>query len=815
MRLRRPVLALIAALLAFGPVALPVAAASNVTLEARALLQGHTRAGSWMTVEVRVSNGGPAVTGELRLAGGSQGHTRFGVAVDLPTGSRKSFFLHAQPPAFGRSLTVDLVSAGSTVASTDVAYLVHDASQLVVGVVAARPQAIVAELDLPAGVNGAPAVVVPLAIADLPDRVEAWATLDRLVWQDVDSNQLSKGQLAALRGWLAAGGRLVVTGGTGGIATLAAFPDDLLPYRPTATVDLPAAAIAPLVEGLPADAPDLPSMAGSVTRGRSLLSVGDRAVAAEMTYGSGSVTLLGFDPATPSLVAVKGIAALWQRYLPPRFSGGGVAVDNDSNLISAVAQLPVLALPPVGGLLLLLAAYVLIIGPINYLVLRRLDRRELAWVTMPVLVVGFAVASYAYGSLVRGGEVILNEIAIVRGGSGVTDGQAQVYLGLFSPTRGTYDVTLPGGALVASPISAEFGGGTGADSLDVLQGDPARVRGLEIGYGSLRAIRADTPTTVPRLDVSLALKDGVITGRIDNTSDEPLEQVAVVVGNSVAVVGDLAAHSSGNVSLTPASNLFGQMIADRIVGQPFQNGPGIDDSTLKRAARFAMLNQLTFDPNTGMNRLSAEGPVVLAFADKSIIDVTVAGQSPRRSGRVLYVIPADLGISGHVVFESDLIRAVPLSIDQQFFAKEPSMISMGPGTTTVAYRTIPFRGSLAATELRIAITFGGGGVGSLASGEKIEPLPSPPTFCTDAANTTPQGCTARANDGLPYLQLWDVAAGAWKALPHLANATAYSVSGASRFVDAGSGQVLVRFVNPSQDGGIAFALQMAIVGDVR
>ena len=51
--------------------------------------------------------------------------------------------------------------------------------------------------------------------ADLPERVQAWAPLDRLIWQDVDAASLTPAQLAALRTWIAGGGRLVIVGGTG------------------------------------------------------------------------------------------------------------------------------------------------------------------------------------------------------------------------------------------------------------------------------------------------------------------------------------------------------------------------------------------------------------------------------------------------------------------------------------------------------------------------------------------------------------------------------------------------------------------------
>ena len=106
---------------------------------------------------------------------------------------------------------------------------------------------------------------------------------------------------------------------------------------------------------------------------------------------------------------------------------------------------------------------------------------------MPVLIVGLRGRART-GSAPRcaAASVIVNEVAIVRGAPGATDGTAQVYLGVFSPSRGTYQLEVPGGALLSSPINGDVFGGTGTASLDVLQGDPSRVRDLAVGFGSLR-----------------------------------------------------------------------------------------------------------------------------------------------------------------------------------------------------------------------------------------------------------------------------------------------------------------------------------------
>ena len=180
-------------------------------------------------------------------------------------------------------------------------------------------------------------------------------------------------------------------------------------------------------------------MAGALGAGRALATSGDRAVAAELTYGTGRVTLLGFDPTTNWLAESKSIEALWRAALPPAHERRRAPVD-DSQLVQAVYQLPSLALPPTSGLLVLIGAYIVIIGPLNYLILRRLDRRELAWVTMPLLVLAFTAASFGYGFLLRGTDVVVNEVAIVRGAPDATEATAQVYFGMFSPTRATYQV---------------------------------------------------------------------------------------------------------------------------------------------------------------------------------------------------------------------------------------------------------------------------------------------------------------------------------------------------------------------------------------
>jgi hypothetical protein len=800
----------------------PTAGPGSPIVEARVMLEGHARVGSWMAIDVRIRNDGPPIVGELRLAGGAQGRTRFATPVDLPTTSDKHYRLYAQPPAFGNRLDVVLVAGGRTVTSVQATFTIHDASQLVVGIVAERAQALVGSIDLPPTQNGVAAALVPLEPADLPDRVEAWAAMDRLIWQDVDSTQLTPQQIAALRGWLAAGGRLVVVGGTANPSVLSAFPDDLLPFRPEATIDVPPAALADLLGGLPggaAGAADLPGLSGDLVRGRALSSVGDRAVAAETTYGSGAVAIIGIDPTTAWIAdSVGARAGLWRDLVPARTTGLTVGPD-DNQLINAVSQLPALALPPIGGLLALLAGYIVLIGPANYLVLRRIDRREWAWITMPILIAVFAVGAYGFGVSLRGLDVIVNEVAIVRGSPGATEGTAQVYLGVFSPSRGTYELEVPSGALLASTLTGDFATGGEGAALDVVQGTPARVRNLTFGFTPLRTLRAETPTTVPRVEADLILAGGTLSGTVVNRSEVTLERPAVVLGGSVVVLGDLEPGEEGRVSLPIRPNSFGQSIADKIMGPLFFGDPARgDDSARRDTARHYVLDQLTYDPNVGsLGTLPSESPVLLAWGNEEIVDVRVDGQVPRRTGNVLYYLPLELGFEGAVAFESDLVRVEVIDVDALFFNKDPYSMHVASGSVTVGYRPIAFDGRLEPSTVVLSLGFGGeAGLGDgplvpLVPTGEAEPDPAP---APDEPPCDPNTEDCFGRQGLPDVAVRDQTDGSWRALPRLSANTLYELADPARYLDPATGTLLVRFANDRQEGA-TFTFQVRIEGQIR
>jgi hypothetical protein len=784
-----------------------VTAADGPVMTARALLQGHVRQGSWFAIAIDVQNAGPTVTGELRVAGGSDSKSRFGTPVELATGSRKTYLLYAQPPAFGGTMKVQLVSGDRTVAEAQVAIALHDQGQLVVGIVAENPAKVVSQLKLLPGQNGIAPSIATLTPSDLPERIQAWAALDRLVWQDTDASKLTPAQLDCLRAWVAGGGRLVIVGGTAGADSLSAFPDDLLPYRPASILDIDPSTLRQVLGGVPEKATTLTAYAGPEGAGRVLATSGDRVIAADRTVGSGTVTLLGFDPTTSWLAdGDTWDTPLWRKLLPQRVANQATLSD-DSSIVSAVMNLPSLALPPIGGLLVLLFGYIVLVGPVNYLVLRRLDRREWAWVTVPALIVVFTVGSFGIGGLLRGSDVIVHEVGIVRGAPGTTAGTVQSYLGIFSPARATYQVRLPGDALVSAPMNGDVFGTGQSTALDVLQGDPSRVRDLAVGFGSIRTIRADASATAPNVTADLRVVDGRLKGTVTNHSDQVLEAAALVVGSSAAPLKSLAPGATVQVDLpVAATTLNWNSLSDRILGVSNWDGSPLDETGQRTMVRRSVIDQISVDPMTGSpNAIGSDGATLLAWGTGDVVPMELEGQKVRHMANILYRISFPYSITGKAVFANDLVRASVLEVTSNFFSTDPSAISLGAGTARMSFTPVSFDGVLKPSKVVVGMTMGG---------DMSIPVGNPMALAeTTRCEAGAEGCVL-PQDGLPDVDVLDVKTGQWIQFKHMAQGTAYELKDATRWVDPASGAVQVRFVNQRTDQ-VYFQFPIRIEGTIE
>lgn len=633
LRRARPWLLLLAVLagLCTGAAALPLALAqSPVTLQVRAGYDGSYRLGEWFPVVVDVANDGPDLRAELEWSlPGRFDEQVFRRAVDLPRGSRKRVVLDAYSAVYSPNGRVRLLDGATELASQDVSIDAVDDSIFLIGVVSSDP-ALLNALDT-VQINGfSGARVRHIAVSDLPETVGALRGLDALFFHDIDSAVLAPAQREALAIWVSLGGQLVVGGGANAAAAAGGLAD-LLPVQSVGA--LAQGDIAPLATLAGADAASLPAgttLSRAQPRPDAELLPPGASLLFRHGYGAGLVTFSAFDLA--SLRGWPGEPALWGqvlRDLQPLRPGASSRLSQFNLLDRGVLKLPSLNLPSPWTLLLFVLGYVLVIGPLNYVVLRRVRRLELAWITVPVVVLLFTGGLYIVGTLLRGGTAQYNQLAIVESSEGQRRGLATSFIGLFSPQRASYALTFPQATLV-----------TGGPTQLFLNARFEPVRVDEAGAPSV-AVLADiasvtmfvaeaTVDVPPQVESNLAGEAQGMRGEIRNSGAVALDDAVLVRGNTFVRLGTLAPGVSKEVrpedaqaNFPSALDLGASGVFDR---QPMMNM--LFDRDLSRLGSPGSPNA----PN------APEGIYLLGWVSQPAVATNVDGQPVPQNGLTLYVL---------------------------------------------------------------------------------------------------------------------------------------------------------------------------------
>jgi hypothetical protein len=113
-------------------------------------------------------------------------------------------------------------------------------------------------------------------------------------------------------------------------------------------------------------------------------------------------------------------------------------------------------LPPTGRIFYILGAYFFAVIPVNFLLLKKLKRGELAWLTAPVISLGFATILFMSAADLYSAKLstVSNGLLLAQddGGNGVFMGTTQ----MFVPRAGSYDLKLKGvDSISAGPQPAD------------------------------------------------------------------------------------------------------------------------------------------------------------------------------------------------------------------------------------------------------------------------------------------------------------------------------------------------------------------------
>lgn len=835
------------------------------------------RDGNWIPVVISLNNGGSDFNGTLSIStvspyGGNNSSTAtYQVPVNLANGAQKQITMYI-PLSTGASGTtqtiiVNLLDSNNHLVSRQSSTLnALGVGDVFVGVLSDQSTGFAPLNAVPLPNQGGSVIVEQLSASSMSTIAAVLKNFDVLILDNFTTSTLSPAQLNALDTWVNQGGSLIEVGGPEWHRTLSPLPADLLPVTLTGTGAVPART--PL---LPVGGPDRGGVdaQGSVpdnvsapvpvstatlatTKAIPLLASGTTPLIVQAEQGEGSITYLAFDPTLNPLAGWPGASMLWKGLLLRNLGDqllssatstglstnpkGQFVVGGMDNLLQSLMPNTV---PSPWLLLVLLVGYLLILGPVRLLVVRWRKKRSWSWRIVLASIVVFSLLTYGLALQEKGTSILSDSVSVIQLSGANTLAHETTYLGVFVPSQGDFLVHLPGNVL-AQPSPNGFSSTAGQQTTisPDQNGISVNLQGVDIW--TLRSILAQQDQPVHGGIVShLEDVNGTLKGSITNTLSYSLSDVYVLMTNSFAHIGNLAAGQTVQVNQplnATTSGGYNVPLATQIAisvngGQPYYgpyyNGSQPLSETQRHLAILSALsgqgyyyslpvcgggpckvipavvpasNNLLIQPAqrastfrfflSGGAPLAGYGldPLLVPNAPATVIgwaNVPVSGNNPvtingfTSSGlaETLVQTPIDLTFSGPLNLPTNYLTGQPVDVQ----SKGSNVQLEAPGVYVVSMGSITFEFALpAASRLH---------VGSMTFSE-------PSTLSQIMPSGGPNSSTGDVNSMQIYLYNWQT--GNWDS--YTMQEYSFSVDNPAPYIGP-NGRVLAQFLNASSSTG--------------
>ncbi len=704
-RCRLPARIALAAMLAatgLAGAAVGAVAADGVTLNVHVGYQDVVKAGEWMPVTIDARNTGAGVDGTLEVQEalngqpGVTGLPLYHESISLATGSSKRIRAYVTVDANGVTITARIVQNGRVIVSKDAASA--STTSTLIGVLSDQPTS----LDGFAAVHPASvaARVVHVRADDIAESAIPLRAFDILAIDDFATDSLTAGQKTAISDFVRAGGDLLLGTGAAWRKTLAGLSPAILPMAVSGTTSVTTA----LLGGGPVEV-----ATGTPTSAPAWLAAGAQPLLLERRVGAGVVTLATFDWNQEPVAGWSGTGPLLRQLIaravfgsdsssqttlyaggpgPVPFGGQSTIGTRSGALSSTLGNLPGLDLPSLqltGALVLL---YVLLVGPVNYLVLGAMRRRALAWVTVPLIAVIAAGGAYGAGVFTKGRSVQANQITILHLQPGWDRAYQETYTGIMAPSRGDYQATITGSRLLISPIAnngaydvSAFG--TGSRSGIRIDVDNNNVTLAGMTAFALSGFATESLSSAPQLAAHIQL------GTIENRSNLAFTDAVLIMGDNFQTFGALRPGAMTSVSLdVKPANQAGQPVYTRIYGSTFFNGQPTNQPTDVQREDYAKTQILSLLLTGGsFNGISLTStPMLVAWTHQPFQDVSVNGSHPRSTSESAVALSLPLDEIGTGSLPSGVVsgRIVDVVGDSQGQGP-PGMLLLQSGSVTYEF----------------------------------------------------------------------------------------------------------------------------------
>lgn len=567
---------------------------NSVEMSIEAGYENLAKVGANIPVYITLENKGEGFSGEAQVIvdTGYRIKKAYAVNFDLPEGSTKKLTFNVPIRTASRKIRVKIESNGHTIKDME-----HSINKVlspetpVIGVLGeAYDQLRILEsmgvklwktddemqklygtqYDGAGTIVENPAKVIQLNEDILPHDLDALSAFNYLVIADYDTSLLSDEQIRTLENWLNGGKTLIVVGGTNVKKVYSGLSDFLKPFEISENKkESIAGALEQFSEkGAPDSLVDV--SAGKIGNGKIL--IGDETTPLAVSYkkGQGELIFVAFDPTMGSIATWEYNGTLWKGLINDSIQAVDLGLLNNVDYYryeTVVYQVPEDQAPPYKVLLMIILIYIIIVGPLLYIILKRKDKRDYSWVLIPALSLLFIGVIYAVGFRTRYTSAVSNNFSIINLDSDSKAAEIKTYSGVFSNKAGNMllEYSKDYKVDVLRQNERYYGYNYNSFSDDdyenaqinskIYQNDPVRYEIYNVGlWEPCILTTSQTQNYEGNVIKSVNLNGNKISVELINDTGFALEEAFIVVGENYVEVGNLLPNEEKTISFSMTDN---------------------------------------------------------------------------------------------------------------------------------------------------------------------------------------------------------------------------------------------------------------------
>lgn len=385
--------------------------------------------------------------------------------------------------------------------------------------------------------------------------------LDVIIINNYNMANLNDKQYNALNNWVNAGGTLLIGAGANESKTINNINKSFLNIISNGTRE----------QNVKTGSESLNLILSQITLEDSTVTVNsdENKLVYSLDRGVGKILITAFDLGLEPFISSDDAAIMLQDILRETFDK--IYADNyqggynsrNYEISNILGSIPVENTVSTLTLVIVLGVYAILVGIVIYIILKKMKKRDLTWVLIPVTSIVFTVMIYLLGSKMKIKDIIVNSTNII---SVDEDGRGQInsYIGIASKNKENIKIENEED-LKMQYISDDYYyyGDTDYNAktlrvkttytndnsyFTVSNSDVASVNKFEVSGKEI---------VMPKLENTLKIKDGNLEGTIKNNLDADIQRLVIVSGKSVWDLGQVAKGEEISITNLVSNGSFG------------------------------------------------------------------------------------------------------------------------------------------------------------------------------------------------------------------------------------------------------------------